>query len=774
MNKKVLSLLLAILLLTTTVFSNVAAAQNLPIMRVETVGSYAGETVNVNVVLEDNPGFSTASVKIDYDSKRVELLNAKLGDEFASGANVSYDNLPYLTFVKSSDTTDSNFLTLTFKVLDNASAGDAYITIIYDEGDISNKSEEDVNFQVVDGKITVTVKPVAITGISLNKATLSLKTGESDTLIATISPENATNKTVKWESSDTSVATVDSNGKVNALRKGTATITVTTEDGSFTDTCAVSVACSHIKTTVHSAKASTCQAQGNNEYITCDDCGAVISGTDAKLPLAAHNYIEKAESQYLKSAATCVSKAVYYKSCSVCGVKSTETFEYGEVDPENHKHTEIRNTEVATCCESGYTGDTWCTDCNKKIETGKAIPATGNHVDVDGKWESDGTSHWHTCYFGTKFDITSHSGGEATCKDKAICSVCKTAYGELNASNHKGNTYLKDQKEATCYKEGYTGDTYCSDCNVKIKDGTVIAKSAHNPASVWTTDETNHWKVCQTIGCGNIIDKAPHSGGEATCTKKAVCSICGVEYGEVNASNHKRTEVRDAKEASCSEAGYTGDTWCLDCNKMISEGKDIEMLEHKLALVKSEEATAAKEGNIEYYYCENCSKYYSDEAGTKEIAKEDTVVAKLAPKIIDGNNAKIDKSSKEPVSFHSDAAFTDFIRVELDGKELVKDKDYTLKEGSIIVTLTPEFTATLTAGEHTLGIVSTSGTAVASFTVTADSASDTVSDNSPVNDFEKSPQTGDTSNVLIWLSILSLACLAVVGITVYKKALNKR
>ena len=83
----------------------------------------------------------------------------------------------------------------------------------------------------------------------------------------------------------------------------------------------------------------------------------------------------------------------------------------------------------------------------------------------------------------------------------------------------------------------------------------------------------------------------------------------------------------------------------------------------------------------------------------------------------------------------------------------IKDKDYTLKEGSIIVTLTPEFTATLTAGEHTLGIVSVSGTAIASFTVMTDSVSDTVFDNSPVNDSEKSPQTGYTSNVLIWLYI---------------------
>ena len=190
-------------------------------------------------------------------------------------------------------------------------------------------------------------------------------------------------------------------------------------------------------------------------------------------------------------------------------------------------------------------------------------------------------------------------------------------------------------------------------------------------------------------------------------------------------------------------------------------------------------ASAAKEGNIEYYYCENCGKYYSDEEGTKEIKKEDTVIAKLAPTVIDGNNAKIDKSSKDPVSFRSDASFADFVRVELDGKELVKDKDYTIKEGSIIVTLTPEFLATLPAGDHTLSIVSVSGTAKADFSVTADKVEDTSSkaessETTPAKEnSEKSPQTGcDLNTVLLSLAgIISLAVLSVFA--VFKKRLRK-
>ena len=87
----------------------------------------------------------------------------------------------------------------------------------------------------------VTVNPVSVTGVSLNKTSTTLAIGGSETLTATVSPANATNKSVTWKSSNTSVATVDSNGKVTAVKDGSATITVTTVDGSKTATCAVTV-----------------------------------------------------------------------------------------------------------------------------------------------------------------------------------------------------------------------------------------------------------------------------------------------------------------------------------------------------------------------------------------------------------------------------------------------------------------------------------------------------------------------------------------------------
>ena len=519
-------------------------------------------------------------------------------------------------------------------------------------------------------------------------------------------------------------------------------------------------ATNHKHTEVRGAKDATCCEKGYTGDTYCTDCNALIS-SGAEIPATGnHTDVDgKWESDgenhwhtcyfgtkfdvtaHTGGEATCVNKAI----CEVCKI------EYGDVDATNHKNTEIRGATDPTCCEAGYTGDKWCTDCNTKIESGSEISSTGNHTDVDGKWESDGTNHWHTCYFGTKFDITAHNGGEATCKSPAECSECGHSYGPLDANNHKGTTYLKNQKEATCFEEGYTGDTYCSDCNEKIADGQSIAKNAHNPASVWTTNEHDHWKECQTVGCGNVIDKAAHSGGEATCVSKAVCEVCKAQYGDVDVANHKHTEIRDAKPATEQEKGYTGDTWCIDCNKKIATGSEIAMLEHKLTLVEAKDATVTEQGNIKYYYCENCGKYFADEDGTKEISLSETVIQKFPPEIIEGNNATVNNGEKKSLTFRSNAAFADFIRVELDGKTL-DEKDYTKAEGSIIVTLNNNFVSTLSVGEHTLGIVSESGTATAKFTVKASEIPN------------ESPKTGDDNMVAVW-SFAAVLSLAVLGFT---------
>lgn len=402
-------------------------------------------------------------------------------------------------------------------------------TVKLTEIDMSDPEYETVEWTPEEPACTVAVKerPVAVTGVTLDKSSLAVKTGETAVLTATVAPANAANQNVSWKSSDTSVATVSAAGVVTGVKKGTTTITVTTADGSKTATCAVTVACSHADVTEYPAVESTCQTKGHGAYSVCKACGEIVSGSSAELPLAGHAYIEKTAAEDLKSAATCVSKAVYYKSCSVCGVKGTETFESGAVD----------------------------------------------------------------------------------------------------AANHTGETYVEGQKEATCFEEGYTGDTYCADCRALVAAGTVIAMGEHNPANVWSTDAENHWKDCQTVGCGNVINKAAHNGGEATCTKKAICAVCGVEYGEVNPDNHAATEVRGAVAATCTEDGYTGDTYCVACDTCLATGNVIPA-GHDIVKVEAKEATHEEDGNIEYFVCQMCGEIYADAEGTTALELSDTVIAK--------------------------------------------------------------------------------------------------------------------------------------------------
>ena len=122
------------------------------------------------------------------------------------------------------------------------------------------------------------------------------------------------------------------------------------------------------------------------------------------------------------------------------------------------------------------------------------------------------------------------------------------------------------------------------------------------------------------------------------------------------------------------------------------------------------------------------------------------------------------------MSFTSNAAYSDFIRVELDGKTL-DEKNYTVKEGSTIVTLNADYVATLPAGEHTIGIVSESGTATTTFTAAEKEATGTTddSDKDSKSDDEDSAKTGDNTNIVLWLSLMLLSGAGIAGAGVYTR-----
>lgn len=208
--------------------------------------------------------------------------------------------------------------------------------------------------------------------------------------------------------------------------------------------------------------------------------------------------------------------------------------------------------------------------------------------------------------------------------------------------------------------------------------------------------------------------------------------------------------------ATCTNEGAVF-RYCYMCGKTELETLALNPYNHtNLVNVKAKAATSSTEGNIEYWYCKDCNTYFSDNAGTKEITKADTLIAKLPPEIIEGRNQKVTAGKTQTLSFRSNAEFSEFIRVELDGKTL-DPKHYTVKEGSTIVTLNAPFVATLSAGKHTISIVSESGTATTDFTVITTKSS--------------SPATGDSNLILLWIALLFVSASSFIGLYTRKKTI---
>ena len=294
-------------------------------------------------------------------------------------------------------------------------------------------------------------------------------------------------------------------------------------------------------------------------------------------------------------------------------------------------------------------------------------------------------------------------------------------------------------------ERGNNADPWAGECKYLDAAGKTLPVfngqgDAHDHQSNdWEHNDTEHWQVCT---CGAVFNKAAHSGGKATCKDKAICEICGDSYGSLDPNNHTDLKHIDAKAA-----------------------------------------TAAEEGNIAYWYCDGCKKYFSDAAAKTEIAKADTVTAKRSPQITAGDGAAVTQGEKKELTFTSDASFADFLRVELDGTAL-DEKNYTKREGSTIITLNRDFVATLSVGEHTLAIVSQHGTATAKFTVKAKPAQTatpqpTVTPQPTAQPQPTvqpvSPRTGDTANLALWFALLIVSGGAAIGITVVsrKKKHNK-
>lgn len=252
---------------------------------------------------------------------------------------------------------------------------------------------------------TVTVKkaPVAVTGVTLNTNALSLKDGEEATLTASVVPGDADNQGVTWSSSDSQVVTVDK-GVVKALKPGTATITVTTQEGNKTATCTVTVACNHSMTKTD-AKAATCVASGNIEYYTCGKCSKMFSDAEGKTEVTKVEIAATGKhTEEVRGAVEATEDKVGYTGdtyCTVCEQKLSTGTEIAKLP---HTHNMVKTEAVSPSCEvAGNITYYTCSKCNKMYSdeagtnevTDITVPATGHSA--SDSWKYDETNHWKEC-----------------------------------------------------------------------------------------------------------------------------------------------------------------------------------------------------------------------------------------------------------------------------------------------------------------------------------------------------------------------------------------
>ena len=589
------------------------------------------------------------------------------------------------------------------------SSNDAVATV--KDGVVTAKSEGTATITAACGsakaECAVTVlSPILATGVTLDKTALKLYEGDAAKLTAMVKPEDTTDKTIVWTSSDKTIATVK-DGTVTAVKAGTATITAAC--GEAKATCAVTV----------KAPVAPAQKDGVYQIGTADELvwfakqvnggSTAISGVlTAEIDLNGFDWTpigssaKKFSGSFDGAGHTIKNLTIDYQT-----VKSGERlylglFGYAEGTKDNR--AAIKNLTVQGSVNAGsefsvYSGNV------------AGVVACGSYVDVSG--------------------VISRVNVTVDAKVGSACGVGGLAGVLINSTatncGSEGNVSGVKNLGGLCY-EFYAGTmTGCYNTGAVSGSGTCVGgimgyakqaaiKDVYNTGAVSTTknlvgglvgemekssltngystgkitvSESGGSSVGAAVGWADTLsnvyylegtsEKGVGRDGTAAAKTadelkaKAMPAALGNGFkrdlGNINGgypvlswqtSDCKHTggiEIKDAKDATCTENGYTGDTYCKDCGDKLESGKVIPAAGHKggtatckdkavcevcrqpygeldkgnhadLKKVDAKKATYTKEGNITYWYCDGCGKYYSDAEATREITKADTVIPK--------------------------------------------------------------------------------------------------------------------------------------------------
>lgn len=358
---------------------------------------------------------------------------------------------------------------------------------------------------------------------------------------------------------------------------------------------------------------------------------------------------------------TCTTKEKRTKHCTYtnCKLKKIITLkalghDYNptQTDPPTCENAGIIHYVCSRCSDTKTDQDT------EHLALGHSWIDNGNETATCSR-EGCGKKHTHKLDSGkitTKPTCTVLGTKEYSCT-YTNCSYVKTE--TLEATGHK-NTERRNYRKPTCTAEGYTGDTYCKDCDTLLSTGKTTAKFDHDWNSGVTTKKATCIEegivtyTCENENCGATetikIPKIAHNYKEekhqnATCAengyKVLVCQTCkDMKTEKISATGHSK-KTRNKKTASCKAEGYTGDVYCRNCNIVLENGKTLPKLEHQWSNARvTKQATYTAAGELTYH-CTKC--------GTKKLV----FTTKLAyPKAgttytISGNQYKVVKPGAE-------------------------------------------------------------------------------------------------------------------------------
>ncbi len=594
--KKIICLLTTLILLVGLLAFSASAAGN-GSLSVTGASGKQGDTVTLSVNLNSNPGLISMKFTVSYPSD-LELVSVQnsglLGGWTTPSPTISS---PYTvrwadSLAPANSTATGKILTLKFKIKDTATPGAKTVTLNFSE-----------SRDVTGGKNTFN-SPSATVQVNCKAHTYGNWTKTNDNIHTRTCTGCGTPETQNHSWNNGSVTTTPA---CNQLGEKTYTCSVCqgtkteelpkpdhtygkwekVDDSTHKHTCTV---CQNPETKAHTwdngkvTKTPNCKEEGEKTY-TCTGCKATkVEKLDKTTD---HTY-----GQWEK-----VDDSTHKHTCTVCGNPETKdhTWDNGKV------------TKTPNCKEEGEKTYT-CTGCKAtKVEK---LDKTTDHT--YGQWEKvDDSTHKHTCTVCGNPEAKDHTWDNGKVTDKPNCQK----EGE--------KTYTCTGCKATkVEKLGITDHAFTNacdtDCNTPGCDFTRTI--THKYSSKWSSNASQHYHACSV--CGDKKDGANHKQSDWIIDKAAEplkagskhieCTVCKktlktASIPALDCPHEGEPNVKDAREATCLEAGYTGDKVCALCETVLEEGTEIAPLGHDSKLANDKKATCQEAGYTGDEVCSRCN-----------------------------------------------------------------------------------------------------------------------------------------------------------------------